>query len=91
MALARNPRGRANAAVARRDPADGAHLPKVDLITLVAMQAEVHEFAQGQPRMGLIVALRRNPRPPIPAAAPARYPGQALAKGLSCHVFSRSP
>ena len=33
--------------------------------SVVAMQTEVHEFAQGKPRMGLIVALRREPRPSI--------------------------
>jgi predicted TPR repeat methyltransferase len=49
-----------------------ARVAQASGFTLVAMQAEVHEFAQGQPRMGLIVALRRNPRPSIiPAAAPA--------------------
>lgn len=36
-----------------------------------ALQSEVHEFAHGKPRMGLVVALRRDPRPSlVPSQSP---------------------
>jgi predicted TPR repeat methyltransferase len=49
--------------------------------TVRALQTEVHEFARGKPRMGLVVALRRDARASIvPAQSPAAETS-ALASG----------